>query len=227
MIRGIIFDFDGLIVDTEWSVYQSWVQLFAKFDARLPLDQWTSIIGTSEYEHFDPYDVLEQQAGQKLNRNTLHQERYAHEMQLVAAQPILPGVEDYLRIAKAENLKLAIASSSDRKWVAGNLDRLRLLNYFDVIHTSDDVEKTKPNPALYLLALQSLGLKPDETIVLEDSPNGVRAAKAAGIFTVAIPNPLTARLNLDHADLILGSMAELPLPELLKKAEKSAESSEI
>jgi HAD superfamily hydrolase (TIGR01509 family) len=227
MIRGIIFDFDGLIVDTEWSVYQSWVQIFEEFNAKLPLDQWTSIIGTSEYEHFDPYDVLEQQAGHKVNRESLRQQRRDHEMKLVAAQPILPGVEEYLRIAKAKNLKLAIASSSDRKWVAGNLRRLGLLDYFEIIHTSDDVERTKPNPALYLLALQSLGLNPEETIVLEDSPNGVDAAKAAGIFTVAVPNPLTARLDLGHADLILNSLADLALPQLIEKAENSTDSSTI
>ncbi len=105
----------------------------------------------------------------------------------MAAQPILPGVEEILRNAKTLNLKLGIASSSDRDWVAGNLARLGLLEYFDVMHTSDDVERTKPDPSLYLLALQSLGLSPTEAVVLEDSPNGVIAAKDAGIFTVAVP----------------------------------------
>ena len=119
-------------------------------------------------------------------------------------QPILPGVEDYLQTAKELNLKLGIASSSDRKWVEGNLSRLELLDYFDIVHTSDDVEFTKPDPTLYRLALHSLELNPGDAIVLEDSPNGVSASKAAGIFTVAVPNPLTARLNLDHADLVLG-----------------------
>jgi len=226
MILGIIFDFDGLIVDTEWSVYQSWVKLFESFDAQLPLNQWTSIIGTSEYEHFDPYDVLEQQVGHALDRENLRRVRHEHEMKLVAAQPVLPGVEDYLRLAKVENLKLGIASSSNRKWVAGNLKRLELLEYFDVIHTSDDVEKTKPDPALYSLTLQSLGIKPEEAIVLEDSPNGVRAAKSAKIFTVAIPNSLTAQLDLSQADLILESLADLSLPELLNKVENGTESSQ-
>jgi len=144
----------------------------------------------------------------------------------VTAQPILPGVEDYLHLAKVENLKLGIASSSNRRWVAGNLKRLELLEYFDVIHTSDDVEKTKPDPALYSLALQSLGIKPEEAIVLEDSPNGVRAAKSAKIFTVAIPNPLTAQLDLSQADLILESLTDLSLLELLNKVANGTESSQ-
>jgi len=221
MIRGIIFDFDGLIIDTEWSVYQSWLEIFESFKAELPLDQWTSIIGTSEHEHFDPFDILEHQVGHPLDRQNLRQKRRSREMELVFVQPILPGVEETLRDAKQYNLKLGIASSSDRNWVTGHLARLGLSEYFDAIHTSDDVERTKPEPALYLLALQSLGLSPMEAIVLEDSPNGVSAAKDAGIFTVAVPNPLTARLNLDRADLVLGSLAECSLVDLIQAAEKA------
>ena len=83
MICGIIFDFDGLIVDTEWSVYQSWVEIFDFYDATLPIDQWTSIIGTSAYEHFDPFDVLEQQLGEAVDRQTLRKKRHDREMELV------------------------------------------------------------------------------------------------------------------------------------------------
>ena len=220
MIRGIIFDFDGLIVDTEWPIYQSWVEVFDSFDTELPLDQWTAIIGTSSHEHFDPIEMIERQVGQTLDRPTLQHQRHGREMEMLAVQPILPGVEETLRAAKMLNLKLGIASSSDRKWVAGNLARLGLLDYFDIIHTSDDVERTKPDPTLYLLALQSLGLSPTEAIVLEDSPNGVSAAKDAGIFTVAVPNQLTAHLNLESADMVLESLAELSLVELIQTFEK-------
>ncbi len=218
MIRGIIFDFDGLIVDTEWSVYQSWVELFELHGVRLPFDQWAKIIGTSSLEHFNPFDVLERQVGQTLDRQKLQQKRRRRELEMVAAQPILPGVEDILSSAKTNNLKLGLASSSNREWVAGNLARLGLLGYFDIIHTSDDVTYTKPDPALYLLTLQSLGLSPREAVVLEDSPNGVSAAKDAGIFTVAVPNLLTANLNLDRADLILTSLAEMSLGDLIRVA---------
>ena len=219
MIRGIIFDFDGLIVDTEWSVYQSWVELFDAFSAELPLDQWTSIIGTSAHEHFDPFMLLEQHTGPIPNQKELRQKRLDRELELAHAQPILPGVEDYLQKSKAWPLKLGVASSSNRNWVEGNLDRLGLLGYFNVVHTSEDVKRTKPDPALFKLTLQSLGLPSDEVLVLEDSPNGVTAAKAAGIFTVAIPNPLTVELNLDHADLILKSLAQIPLADLIRIVE--------
>lgn len=219
MIRGIIFDFDGLIVDTEWPVYQSWVEIFDFFGVELPFDQWATIIGTSSHEHFDPFDMIERQVDQTLDRQNLHEKRRGRELEMVADQPILPGVEQILSNAKTLNLKLGIASSSDRDWVEGNLARLGLLEYFDVIHTSDDVERTKPDPSLYLLALQSLGLSPVEAVVLEDSPNGVIAAKDAGIFTIAVPNPLTASLNLDRADMILESLAELSLVDLIQAVE--------
>ena len=223
MIRGIIFDFDGLIVDTEWPIYQSWVEIFDLCGTELPLEQWTSIIGTSTHEHFDPFDMIELQVGQTLDRQSLQRKRKDRELELVAAQPILPGVKEILMNAKTLNLKLGIASSSNRDWVAGNLARLGLLEYFDVIHTSDDVERTKPDPSLYLLALQSLSLSPFEAIVLEDSPNGVIAAKDAGIFTIAVPNPLTASLNLDRADMVLESLAEMSLVDLIQVVETKEE----
>ena len=219
MIRGIIFDFDGLIVDTEWSVYQSWVEIFELHGVTLPFDQWAKIIGTSSLEHFNPFDVLERQVGQTLDRQKLHQKRWSRELEMVAAQPTLPGVEEILNSAKMHHLKLGVASSSNREWVAGNLARLGLLEYFDVIHTSDDVAYTKPDPTLYLLTLQSLDLSPHEAIVLEDSPNGVNAAKEAGIFTIAVPNPLTVNLNFNRADLILTSLAEMSLGDLIRVVE--------
>jgi HAD superfamily hydrolase (TIGR01509 family) len=219
VIRGIIFDFDGLIVDTEWSVYQSWVEVFEFYGVTLPFDQWAKIIGTSSLEHFNPFDVLERQVGQTLDRQKLQQKRRNRELEMVAVQPILPGVEEILSSAKTRNLKLGVASSSNREWVAGNLARLGLLEYFDVVHTSDDVAYTKPDPTLYLLTLQSLDLSPHEAIVLEDSPNGIRAAKDAGIFTIAVPNPLTENLSFDHADLIITSLAETSLGDLIRVVE--------
>jgi beta-phosphoglucomutase-like phosphatase (HAD superfamily) len=135
VISGIIFDFDGLIVDTEWPIYQSWVELFKSVGATLPLDQWTSVIGTSSFEHFDPFELMQPQVARTLDRKRLTEKRRDRELTLTYAQPILPGVEEALKSAQALNLRLAIASSSDRKWVEGNLNRLGLLEYFRVVHT--------------------------------------------------------------------------------------------
>jgi len=217
MIRGLIFDFDGLILDTEGPVYQSWVELFQDHGAELQFDVWASIIGTSNIEHFNPFNLLEENTGQSLDRETLAPLRLERELELCHAQPIRPGVVDTIMRAKGMDLKMGIASSSNRDWVVGHLSRLGLVHNFDVVHTSDDVERTKPDPSLYLLALASLGLQPGEAIVFEDSPNGVTAAKSAGIFVVAVPNDLTRKLSLDHADLKLHSLADLSLDEIIAR----------
>lgn len=220
MIRGLIFDFDGLIVDTESTVYQSWQELYREYGEDLPFEEWGQIIGTSQNEHFNPFDHLEARLGYNFDEpDVIKKRRHQREMKLVARQPVLPGVLDYLDKAKQLGLRLAIASSSSFEWVGGHLEKKGLIQYFDVIHTSDDVERTKPDPALYQLALESLALKASEVIVLEDSPNGVTAAQKAGIVCVAVPNPLTRLLALDHADLLFDSLADVHLQTLIQKVE--------
>lgn len=215
MIRGIIFDFDGLILDTESTVYQSWRELYQQYGQELLFEDWGQIIGRSSNEHFDPLARLEALLGQALDR-AVGEQRLQRELELVVLQPILPGVLDYLKAAHRLGLKLAVASSSDMEWVGWHLDRLNLIHYFDVVHTSDDVTHTKPHPELFQLALASLELTPSEAIVLEDSANGITAARQAGIFCVAVPNALTRQLPLDHADLRLNSLAEISLVHLLQ-----------
>jgi beta-phosphoglucomutase-like phosphatase (HAD superfamily) len=116
-------------------------------------------------------------------------------------------------------LKLGIVSSNDRVWVDVHLSRLEIADTWDVIITADgDTERAKPNPAMYVEALTALGVGPTEAVALEDSPHGVAAAKAAGIFCVAIPNEVTAELDLSGADLTVGSLEALPLEQLLEAA---------
>ena len=116
-------------------------------------------------------------------------------------------------------MKRAVASSSSRAWVTSHLSRLGLLESFDYLRCGDEVKRKKPDPELYLDVLKHFEITGDEAIVLEDSPNGVRAAQAAGIFCVAIPNVVTGQLPLDHADLRLASMAHMPLEKLIQLAE--------
>jgi HAD superfamily hydrolase (TIGR01509 family) len=221
VIQGLIFDFDGLILDTESPIFQSWKELFEEQDCELPFESWASIIGTND-GLFDPYSLLEEQLGRPLNWDELAPKRRDRELDLIAGQPILPGVEDYLAEAKRMGLKLGLASSSSCEWVTGHLSRLSLLAYFDCIRGSDDVERTKPDPGLYLAALKCLDLLPHQVIALEDSPHGIRAAKLAGLFCVAVPNTLTRRLPLDQADLILNSLSDLTVAELLRRVEAEA-----
>lgn len=160
---------------------------------------------------------LQKQVKGNVDWEAVELKRQASERALTDEQPVLPGVEQYLQDAKRLGLKIGLASSSSRKWVMGHLQRLGLESYFDSIYASDDVEHVKPHPELYLSVLNGLGLKASEAIALEDSPIGVQAAKHAGLYCVAVPNPLTSLLSLNQADLQLGSLAEMALEELLDK----------
>ena len=140
----------------------------------------------------------------------------------IDAQAILPGVREYVDEARRLGLRLGVASSSSRRWVEGHLQRLGLRDRFDVIRCADDVPRVKPDPALYRAVLDATGVRPEDAMALEDSPNGVLAAKRAGLTCVAVPNALTARLDLSHADLSLTSLADLPLAELLSRIRRPA-----
>ncbi len=130
-----------------------------------------------------------------------------------------PGVIEYLKEAQRERIALALASSSHQKWVMGHLSRLNLAECFHSIRTADDVQKVKPDPELYELTLTFMGVSPGRALAFEDSPNGVTAARAAGIYCVAVPNSVTKNLSLDHADERIESMGDIGLRELLHQIE--------
>lgn len=216
MISALVFDFDGLILDTETPDYVAWQAIYADHGCALPPEVWAINVGSGHL--FDPYQYLEGLLGRPVDRATIRREVRQRFLGLLGeAITPLPGVRDYLAAAPALGLKVAIASSSPRAWVAGYLEQLGLLGHFPTICTADDVARTKPEPDLYLLAAARLGVEPAQALALEDSPNGVRAAQAAGMRCVAVPNPVTRLMSLDHADLVLSSLADLPLKALLAR----------
>jgi HAD superfamily hydrolase (TIGR01509 family) len=211
-----LFDFDGLIVDTESPSLAAWRRLYEQHGQELTLGRWSAAIGT--IGGFDPLGHLEELVGSPLERDLLAARQREHELTLVEAEALRPGIADYLADAERLGLKKAIVSSSSRGWVDGHLRRLERLHGWDAIVTADgDETRAKPSPTLYLEALDKLGVAPGEAIALEDSPNGVHAAKAAGLYCVAVPNPVTSALRLDAADLVLDSLAGLPLSDLLRE----------
>ncbi|TMG17813.1 MAG: HAD family hydrolase [Chloroflexi bacterium] len=183
VIRAIVFDFDGLILDTEEPVYRSWLEVYEAHGEELPFERWVQIVGSTT-TGFHPQYHLEERL-----------------------------------------LKLGVASSSTAEWVRGHLARLGILERFDCMRCRDDVAHVKPEPDLYVAVLDCLGVPPTEAIAIEDSPNGVTAAKRAGMRCVAIPNSITARLDLSHADLILASLAEVTLQQLLDRVDPPTETS--
>ena len=218
MIRALVFDFDGLILETEGPIFISWQELYASYGFPLPFEVWATTIGSAEAE-FDPARELERLVGQSLDWTAIEPARQRRELALISEQPLLPGVEQTLQEARRMGLKLGLASSSTCKWVNGHLRERGLRPYFEVVRAADDVRLTKPDPELYLAVLSALGVCGAEAVALEDSPNGIRAAKAAGMTCVAVPNHLTRQLTLDEADLRLESLAEMSLESLLEKVD--------
>jgi HAD superfamily hydrolase (TIGR01509 family) len=214
-VRAFLFDFDGLILDTETASRAGWEWLYRELGHELPPEKWALMVGT--VDGWDIWGNLEQLHGEPLDRETLNERRYAHELSILEAEELRPGIAEYLEAAERLGLKRAIVSSASRHWIDMHLERLERAIGWDAIVTADhDAERAKPRPTLYLEALDELGVAPDEAVAFEDSPNGATAARAAGIYVVGIPNAVTKDLGLaDAADIVLDSLADLPPDELV------------
>jgi HAD superfamily hydrolase (TIGR01509 family) len=214
LLKALIFDFDGLILDTETPEMQVWQELFARHGQAFSVETWGQIVGGAGHTTFEPAAYLEGLVGQPIDRQAMNLQARQLSDEAILRQPVLPGAVELICTAKNQGYPLAIASSSPHAWVDNHLKRLGLFEYFDAILCAEDVTRTKPDPGLYLAALKALQVQAGQAIVFEDSPNGIQAAKTAGIFTVAVPNPLTVQLSLGQPDLILSSLEEVSLEDL-------------
>jgi HAD superfamily hydrolase (TIGR01509 family) len=215
-VRAFLFDFDGLILDTEVPSRAGWEWLYAQHGHELPPEKWALMVGT--VGGWDPMSHLEELSGGPLDRDALNERRYAHELSLIEAEELRPGIAEYFDAARRHGLKRAIVSSATRPWVDMHLRRLEQAVGWDAIVTADrDRRRAKPAPTLYAEALDQLGVAPEEAVAFEDSLHGIRAARAAGIFCVGVPNEVTRSFALDEADLVLDSLADLPPDELLAR----------
>jgi len=211
VIKALIFDFDGLILDTETPEYRAWVEVYEGFGLTLPRDQWMSMIGRGTHEIvWTPYLGLEELLG-PIDQEAVRTQKRARFAELMSTEVVRPGVVELMGEADALGVALAVASSSGHSWVDDYLQRLDIFDRFDAILCRGDVERTKPAPDLYLAAVAALGVNVDEVVALEDSPNGIAAAKAAGLYCIAVPNEITKLLDLSAADRIVESLAEVRL----------------
>ncbi len=207
-LEALIFDFDGLILDTETPEFDVLNEIYAEYNVELSIEKWSGAV------EFDPVSDLEQLTGKNIPRQPVLDRWRTEADARIAANLILPGVVDLLNEADQHGLDLAVASSSPHAWVDTHLTRLGLFDRFQHIICADDVTRTKPSPELFLLALRKLNVRADQAVVFEDSPNGVRAANAAGIPVVAIPNPVTAQLDFSGQCVRLNSLEEFRLSTL-------------
>ncbi|RYM05785.1 HAD family hydrolase [Sporolactobacillus sp. THM7-7] len=224
MIKAIVFDFDGVILDTERIMYLVMQNMFQQYHVSLPLSVWSQAIGTQH--GFDSIGYLEEKAGRTIDREAFQKERYEAFIRLVDREKVLPGVKSLLEQAKHLGLKVGLATSSRGDWPRRHLKRLGLSNYFSSIKSWDDVQKVKPDPELYIQSLESLDVSPKEAIAIEDSFNGSLAAKRAGLYCIVVPNAVTKQMPFGHVDGCFKSLQDVSLSKLIQyfedpKAENS------
>jgi HAD superfamily hydrolase (TIGR01509 family) len=212
-VPALIFDFDGLLVDTESTALRAWQEQFAVRGVDFPLELWHSYIG-SQGSQQAMLDAVRAGGVDFDDVELLAQWRERHNG-IANAESLRPGVSAFLSAAIAAGSHLAIASSATRNWLDEHLDRLGVRSLFDVVAARDN-GRVKPSPDIYLAALAGLRASADNAIAFEDSPNGIAAAKAAGLMCVAVPNPVTAQLPLGAADLRVESFTEISFSGLVQ-----------
>jgi beta-phosphoglucomutase-like phosphatase (HAD superfamily) len=212
-IRALVFDFDGLIVDTETPEYTVWSEAYEAHGHDLTIETWSQAIGT--INGFDAVADLQQRTDGELNREVIDR-MILRSQALLDAEGLRPGIPELFAAADAAGIPRAIASSSPLEWVTDNLGRLGVDQGWRFILTADgDVDRAKPNPVLYQEAVAAFGFLPDEVVAFEDSPNGVKAARAAGVVCIAVPNTITANLDLSGADHLVPELGAIPPGELI------------
>lgn len=204
--RGIIFDFDGVLVDTEWAIYRSWVQLFEREGQEISIETYSPCLGAG-YSHWNPADYLESLTGKHYDWESETPARQAILEAELEQMGLMHGAAELLEWCKQQQIPTAVASSSSRRWVEGWLRKLNIYDDFKGVFTRSDGYPVKPDPALFLAALECLDIPKDDCIIIEDSENGTLAAQNAGIPCVAIPNRMTAHSDFSRARCVLPSLA--------------------
>ena len=218
--RALIFDFDGLMVDTETPVYEAWRELYRAHEATLTLEEWLGAVGY--VQGFDPRRRLAEATGRTdLDWAVLDVELGRRVGELMAGQGLLPGVADLIRAGAAAGWRLGVASNSTADWVVPNLERLGVAKAFGTIRTRDGsggVVRPQPPPHINQAARRAQHC-PDanlaaasDSVAFEDSQPGVEAAAAAGLRVVAVPSALTRHQDLSKAHETVATLAGYRLP---------------
>ena len=204
-LKALIFDFDGLMVDTETAIYQAWQEIYESHGHNLPLATYVQCVG-SHANDYDPARELNALVGRELDWTSLMQQQSDRIHELHAGLGPFPGVRELLEEANSVGVACAVASSSSSNWVRGWLDKLDLTGLFHQVITRDLVKRAKPAPDLFLLAMERLAVNGSSAVVLEDSANGLKAAVAAEVPCIIVPNIVTAGLDFSQAHAVLPTL---------------------
>ena len=216
-IQALIFDFDGLILDTETVEFEVIDELYREHGHQLRRERWVLNLGT--HGQTDLYADLAALVGRPLDLAGLRARQRTLFLARCDTLALRPGLADLLEAAQTRGLALAVASSSGSGWVERWLERHAIRRYFGCVRTSEYVQHVKPAPDLFLSAAAGLGIAPKHCVVFEDSPNGMRAAAAAGMRCVAVPIALMAGYELPPVSIQLQLLSDMTLDELLERIE--------
>ncbi|PYF08525.1 HAD family hydrolase [Ureibacillus chungkukjangi] len=224
MIKALIFDFDGTIIDTETAWYITFRDAYKTHGVDLTLEQYSQCLGTSLHS-FNPYTHLKTHHNLPIDLEEFKQLVQQQHTEMMIKERVRPGILQLLETAKSQGLKIGLASSSERSWIDKFVKLHGIENYFECYCTADTVKKVKPDPELYLQALEKLGVEASEAIAIEDSPNGARAAVAAGIPTVVIKNDITNQLPFSEGHHTIESLTNYDLEKLAELVQQKVHSS--
>ncbi len=214
--KAVVFDFDGLILDTETPLFEAWAKTFNHFGvASISLEEWSLSLGrgADDPDVLKPMDRLRSLLERDLDDAEIRVVREAMRDQMLDEAPLRPGVIDRLDEADELGLPVSVASSSPLDWLEHHLGSRGLKDRFQYLSSPGDGIPAKPDPAVYLEACRVMGVSPTDAVAFEDSPNGSRAAKAAGMTCVAVPNGISANLDFSHVDRVVGSLEEVRLSD--------------
>jgi HAD superfamily hydrolase (TIGR01509 family) len=212
-IDALVFDFDGLLMDTETSSLRVWQYLWQWHGLELDVETFFAPHGGDVTA--ERYAALAAAVGPGYDQAASHAARMAYRDEVHAALELCAGIGGWLDEARDLGLRLAVASSSPRDWISEHLSRIGYLDRFEFLACGDEVEAVKPEPDVYLLALARLGVAADRAVAFEDTVHGVAAAKAAGLRCVAIPHPHAEPSRFTAADVVLTSAVDRPLASVI------------
>lgn len=221
MLKAVIMDFDGVIVDTEVVWYNIFIEWFQKnWNYDLSIEEFLTCVGSHSE---DLFNKLETDYNIVVDRKQFGEETSQRFLEESKDLPLKEGVLEFIQGLKKDNILLALATSATRKKPMYHLTRLNILPYFDVIVTSEDVEKIKPNPDLFNKAVEKLEIQKEEAVIIEDSENGLIAGNRADIRTIVCPNDVTKYSKFENYFMKVDSLKEVGLDNLMKIFNESSE----
>ena len=210
MIKAVIFDVDGTLLDTERIYMKAWKEAAAEAGYVMPdsVLQKTRAVNTK-----DAARIFEEEIGNGFSYQAVRPIRVRIAEEIIKREsPILkPGVLELLAFLEGKGIRLSVASSTNQQGTREHLAESRILDRFEVVVGGDMVTNGKPHPDIFLKAAEALGAAPEGCIVVEDSPAGIRAARAAGMKAVLVPDQAAITQEIiDMADVVLNSLLEMP-----------------